>query len=149
MHSGQARQLADSAYADRAAALADGAARLGPLTEVDRANVERLDDPVVRRRVRHVVTEHRRVRACADALAAGDRAEVGRLMAESHRSMRDDFEISTPVIDALVERLAATPGVHGVRLTGAGFGGCVVALTERDALDQGWSVTPSPGAHLV
>ncbi|WP_371748960.1 hypothetical protein [Aquihabitans sp. G128] len=70
-------------------------------------------------------------------------------MAASHASLRDDFEVSTPVLDALVDRLAATPGVRGVRLTGAGFGGCVVALTEPGALDEGWLATAADGAHVV
>jgi galactokinase len=63
-------------------------------------------------------------------------------MAASHASLRDDFEVSTVALDALVARLAATPGVYGARLTGAGFGGCVVALAEPGALDEGWVVRP-------
>jgi len=69
-------------------------------------------------------------------------------MAASHASLRDDFEVSTSTLDALVDRLATTPGVLGARLTGAGFGGCVVALTEPGALDEGWSVRATGGAHL-
>ncbi len=64
-------------------------------------------------------------------------------MAASHASLRDDYEVSTPTLDALVERLSATPGVHGARLTGAGFGGCVVALTEPGALDRGLDRPPA------
>ena len=89
------------------------------------------------------------VRAVAAALPAGDLATVGEALAASHASLRDDFEVSTPILDALVDRLAATDGVIGVRLTGAGFGGCVVALTEPGALDEGWLVHASDGAHLV
>ena len=67
-------------------------------------------------------------------------------MAASHASNRDDFEASTPVVDALVDRLTATPGVFGARLVGGGFGGCVVALTEPGALTEGWRVQASAGA---
>ena len=84
----------------------------------------------------------------AEAFRTGDLAAAGRLMDEGHASFRDDFEASTPVVDALVERLGATPGVHGVRLTGGGFGGCVVALTEPGALDEGWTVRASAGASV-
>jgi galactokinase len=104
---------------------------------------------VTRRRAQHVVTENERVRAFVGALRAGDAPLAGRLMVESHRSLRDDFEVSTPALDALVDRLVATPGVHGARLTGAGFGGCVVALTDPGALDEGWTVRPCAGARLL
>jgi galactokinase len=70
-------------------------------------------------------------------------------MVASHRSLRDDFEVSTPTLDALVDQLAATPGVYGARLTGAGFGGCAVALCEPGSLTEGWVVRPVAGAHLV
>ena len=106
-----------------------------------------LTDPVLRRRARHVLTENARVRVFADALRRLDLPALGPLLAASHTSLRDDFEVSTPVLDALVERLVATPGVLGARLTGAGFGGCVVALTEPGALDVGWRVHAGPGAH--
>jgi galactokinase len=87
------------------------------------------------------VTENARVLAAGDALAAGDGEAVGRLMLESHASLRDDYEVSTPELDALVERLVAA-GAFGARLTGAGFGGCVVALAppgegERIAREAG------------
>ena len=154
VHSGQARSLATSAYAERAAALAAAAEALGrPLRLLAGpgalGELDAIEDPLVRRRARHAVSENLRVRALADALAAGDLAAAGGLLAESHRSMRDDLAISTPVVDALVARLAATPGVIGARLTGAGFGGCVVALAEPGALDEGWAVRPSPGARLL
>ncbi len=86
-------------------------------------------DPLVFRRARHVITENARTQAAADALAAGDIGTMGRLMAESHASMRDDFEITVPPIDALVEIVSAVVGPQGgARMTGGGFGGCVVAL---------------------
>lgn len=150
IHSGQARQLADSAYGERRAAVEAAEEVLGPLRLLrDPAAAEQLDDPVLRRRARHVIAENGRVRAFAAALADGDLGAAGALMAASHASLRDDFEVSTDVLDALVDRLQATDGVHGARLTGAGFGGCVVALTDPGALAEGWLVRPATGAHLT
>ncbi len=148
VHSGEARQLAGSAYAERREAVEAAEAVVRPLRLVrDVTALDVLDDRVLFRRARHVVTENARVRAFAEALAAGDLAIAGRLMAESHASLRDDFEVSTPALDRLVERLSAAPGVHGARLTGAGFGGCVVALTDPGALGEGWLVRASRGAR--
>ncbi|MGN6827015.1 galactokinase [Paucibacter sp. M5-1] len=87
-------------------------------------------DALVWRRARHVVSENARTLSAAEALAAGDLNRLGVLMAASHASMRDDFEITTPAIDQLVALIAAVIGTQGgVRMTGGGFGGCVVALT--------------------
>lgn len=149
VHSGQHRSLAGSAYAERRASCEDAAARIGSLRDADLDAVATITDPVIRRRARHVVTENRRVRDFVAALRAGDIADAGRLMVESHRSLREDFEVSTDALDALVDRLVATPGVHGARLTGAGFGGCVVAVTEPGVLDEGWTVRPCDGARLL
>ena len=87
------------------------------------------------RRCRHVVTENHRVLRIAAALEQGDLAAIGPLMAESHRSLRDDYEVSCPELDAMVEA-AAMPGVHGARMTGGGFGGCTVNLVDREAVDE-------------
>jgi len=95
----------------------------------DELDARRLPAPLDRR-VRHVVTENDRVLRAARALKAGDAALFGRLMNASHASMRDDFEISTPEIDALVDFAQREDGIFGARLTGGGFGGCVVALAE-------------------
>jgi galactokinase len=147
VHSGEARALAGSAYAERRAACERAAAIVGPLRDATLDDLAAITDDVVRRRARHVVTENRRVAGFADALRAGELTVAGTLMVESHASLRDDFEVSTPALDALVERLAATAGVHGARLTGAGFGGCAVALCEPGALREGWTVRPVAGAH--
>jgi galactokinase len=125
--SGETRALADSAYARRRAELEAGHPG----------------------RVRHVRTENERVLAFASALRRGDVAGAGRLMTESHASLRDDFEVSTAALDALVDRLTSVGGVHGARLTGAGFGGCVVALTDPGVLEDGWVVRPSAGARVL
>ena len=154
VHSGERRTLARSGYAARRAECEAAARGLGPLGALGPDAFLGLPDPLLRRRVRHVVTECDRVRWCAAAFRDGDVAEAGRLMTASHRSLRDDFEVSTPGLDALVDRLVATPGVHGARLTGAGFGGCVVALARPGAVDPtafatpAWRVRPSAGATV-
>jgi galactokinase len=152
VHSGQERELATSAYAARRAQLEAAQSIVGPLRDATLDDLADIDDAVVRRRARHVVSENARVLRFADALRAGDLQAAGRLMVEAHASFRDDFEASTPVIDALVDRLVATRGVYGARLTGGGFGGCVVALVEPGTPTDGWGrhwvVAPSAGAHL-
>jgi galactokinase len=91
--------------------------------------LERLPSPLDRR-VRHVVTENARVRQAAVALSAKDDARLGALLSASHRSLRDDYEVSTPELDRLVE-LAAAAGALGARLVGGGFGGSIIALGQR------------------
>ena len=149
--SGQRRELATSAYAERAGECQAAQRELGPLRSASLTDVAGLRDATVRRRARHVVTENGRVDELVAALSAGDRRTMAMLMAASHASLRDDFEVSTPVLDALVERLDSTDGVIGARLTGAGFGGCVVSLVERGApLPTDlvlWRVRPSAGAR--
>jgi galactokinase len=155
VHSGETRSLAASAYAERRAECEAAAIGLGPLGRVDAQVAGAIPDPVLRRRARHVASECERVRSFTAALRAGDLAGAGRLMSESHASLALDFEVSTPGLDALVESLVRRPGVFGARLTGAGFGGCVVALSETGALDTdsfrtpAWRVRAAPGAHLV
>jgi galactokinase len=149
VHSGQARTLAGSAYAERVAQCAAAEAEIGPLRLATVDDVAAIGDPLVRARARHVVTENARVRAFAAAMAAGDVAGAGRLMDESHASLAGDYAVSTPVLDALCDRLRSVPGVLGARLTGAGFGGCVVALCRPGALgDEGWRVRAVAGASV-
>ncbi|UQA58846.1 galactokinase [Polyangium aurulentum] len=88
-----------------------------------------LPEPV-RRRARHIVTENARTLLAAEALGRSDLAAFGARMIESHRSMRDDFEISAPELDVLVDAALGLPGVYGARMTGGGFGGCTVTLVE-------------------
>ncbi len=86
-------------------------------------------DPIAARRARHIVTENQRTLAATQALARGDLRVMGRLMAESHASMRDDFQITVPAMDKLVSILQHAVGEEGgARMTGGGFGGCAVAL---------------------
>jgi len=128
VHSGLPRALAESAYADRRRACEEVAARLGIRALRDASPQQVADEP----RARHVVSENARVLAAADALRGGDLAALGVLLRESHASLRDDFEVSTPELNLLVEALDRA-GAIGARLTGAGFGGCVVALATRAA----------------
>ncbi len=109
------------------------------LRDVSVADLEKhghLLPEVIFRRCRHIVTENDRTVRAADALAAGDLAEVGRLMAQSHASMRDDFEISCSEVDTMVGINAAQRGVFGARMTGGGFGGCTISLVAADAVDR-------------
>ena len=122
--------MAASAYAARRAACESAAARLEVDTLRDATLAQVVDDPIAR----HVVSENARVRAFADALARDDVDECGRVMLQSHASLRDDFAVSTPQLDLLVA-LAMEHGAYGARLTGAGFGGCIVALVPADEVD--------------
>jgi galactokinase len=131
VHSGVSRQLADSAYAERRAACEAVAARLDVRALRDATAEQVRDEPCAR----HVVSENARVLAAGAALAAGDTAALGPLLSESHRSLRDDFEVSTPELDVLVAALEEA-GALGARLTGAGFGGCVVALARAADAEQ-------------
>lgn len=101
-----------------------------PYSELDRADV--LPDPL-RRRARHVVTENERVLRAVKAIGDGNLPELGRLFYQSHKSMRDDYEVSVPAIDLLVDLASQEPGVYGARLTGGGFGGSIVALVHTGA----------------
>jgi galactokinase len=151
IHSGQARRLAGSAYGERRRQVEEAQRLVGPLRDVaDLASLDAIEDAVVRRRARHVVTENARARAFAEALRTGRPRDAGELMVASHASLRDDFEVSTEALDGLVRDITARPGVWGARLTGAGFGGCIVALCRVGALDpgpDGWRLRPSAGAR--
>ena len=123
------------AECDRALDGARGALgrRLASLSELADSDFERLAlvlDPVAFRRARHVVSENARVRALAQALAAGDLGRAGAALFASHESLRVDYEVTVPESDALVEDSRALPGCIGARMTGAGFGGCTVHLVE-------------------
>ncbi len=106
-----------------------GVAQLRDLTVADLPRLEALPEPLGRR-ARHVVTEDDRVRRAVGALRRGDLQELGRLFYESHRSMRDDYQVSVPEIDLIVDLARGQPDVYGARLTGGGFGGSVVLLAR-------------------
>lgn len=126
-HSGIERTLAGTAYTQRRRACEAAAARLGLPALRDATDPQVADDPIAR----HVVRENGRVLAAVDAMRRGDVATLGRLLCESHASLRDDYRVSLPELDRLVE-LALAHGAYGARLTGAGFGGCIVALVAPD-----------------
>ena len=113
-----------------AAARALGVASLRELVQADTPRIDRLPEPLDRR-VRHVMTENARVLGAVDAIVEGDLRRLGSLFRASHISMRDDYEVSLPAIDMLVEIADAQPDVYGARLTGGGFGGSIVAVAER------------------
>lgn len=130
--------LADGAYAQRLASCHKAAAALGvpalrdlPYEGLERA-LARLDDPVARKRVRHVVTENERVLRIEELLRAGRLRETGPLLTEGHVSLRDDYEVSCPELDLAVATARAA-GAYGSRMTGGGFGGSALALIDAAA----------------
>jgi len=144
--SGVERSLENTAYAQRRAELE----RALELVSAERSTaVEQEDlaglDGVSRRRLRHVVTENERVRAFAEALRQGDLEAAGRLLLQSHASLRDDYEVSIPELDLLVE-LAMEAEALGARLLGGGFGGAVLVLADaEDAEEVGRAVSAEYG----
>ena len=159
VHSGITRGLVEGAYNQRRLQCEAAAQHLGVAALRD-SSLEQLEaqrgtlDPVTFRRARHVITENARTLAAADALRAHDLAALGQLMAESHASMRDDFEITLPAIDALVAELQGLIGTAGgARMTGGGFGGAVVAVLAADRVaaivDQVTYRTPDGDTPLM
>lgn len=136
------RGLVDSEYNTRrkqceAAAKALGVNALRDASLVDLLQIKSSLDPLVFKRAHHVITENERTLKAAYALANGDYPLLSKLMTESHNSMRDDFEITVPAIDYLVKIIQDVIGNEGgVRMTGGGFGGCVVALVPKNKVDE-------------
>ncbi|MFI7002554.1 galactokinase [Nocardia sp. NPDC050175] len=165
---GQPHEHVDGGYAERRAQCEAAAAELGvpALRDIDAvAALDRIADEVLRRRARHVVTENARVLTVAEELRSGaDPRTIGPVLTQGHASLRDDFEVSTPALDAAVDAALAA-GAHGARMVGGGFGGSVIALVDRvdtDAVvaavrnrfaDAGFAeprtfvVGPAAGAH--
>jgi galactokinase len=140
LDTGTRRGLVDSAYNERRRQCESVSAHFGvpalrDVTSTDlAARAGELDDLSLRR-ARHVITENDRTVEAAEALATGDAARMGELMNASHSSLRDDFEVSSEALDVMVECARAAAGCHGARMTGAGFGGCAVALAEAGVAD--------------
>lgn len=138
------RELAASAYNTRRAECEEGvrivAARYPGIRALRDATLQQLQScqgvlsPVVYKRSHHVISEDDRVMQAAEALEQKRIDELGRLMAESHRSLREDYEVSSPELDLLVELANQAEGVRGARMTGAGFGGCTVNLVNSGAV---------------
>ncbi len=134
------RSLAGSAYNERRSQCEEGVAKLQvvlpevqALRDVTSSQLEEYKSmlsPVVYQRCRHVVSENERVLQTVVALGNNDLTTVGQLMNASHDSLRDDYEVSSPALDAMVETMRSVDGCYGARLTGAGFGGCAVALVK-------------------
>ncbi|MGH9186459.1 MAG: galactokinase, partial [Acidimicrobiales bacterium] len=126
-------RLVTGEYAVRRRQCEAAATALGvrALRDASPTDIDRLDDAVLRRRARHVVTENDRVLEVVARLRAGDVASIGPLLTASHESLRDDFEVSSPELDAAVDA-ALGAGAIGARMTGAGFGGCALALVGAD-----------------
>lgn len=133
--SGVRHRLSDGGYAARRADVEEAARRLGiaSLRDAEAADLSRLDG-VLARRARHVVGEIGRVGEAVAALEGGDLPALGRLLTASHRSLRDDFEVSVRELDEIVERASTLPGVHGARLIGGGFGGFALLLADAPRL---------------
>jgi galactokinase len=142
------RTLEGSGYAERVAECAAAEREIGPLREASLNDVGAIGDDTVRRRARHVVTENERVLAFAAAMGSGDFIGAGALMTASHRSLDADYGVSTPAMNTAVSELVATPGVLGARMTGGGFGGCVVAMCRPGTNVAGWGVAPSAGPSV-
>ena len=142
------RTLEGSEYADRVAECAAAEAVVGPLRDALPGDLARIDDDLVRARARHVVSENARVRAYVEALGAGDFTLAGSIMDEGHASLSRDFGTSTPQMDDAVARMRSVPGVWGARMTGGGFGGCVVAMCDPDCELDGWRVSPAGGPSV-
>jgi galactokinase len=170
--SGRRRDLRDSEYNERVQQCEEAARMLHvrKLRDLDPADFERRESSLPelhRRRARHVMGEMMRTREAASSLEAGALWRVGRCMNESHESLREDFEVSTPELDALVRIARSMHGVYGSRLSGAGFGGCTISLisnwavpgfleklpeeyrrqTREDA--SVWVLRPADGASLI
>jgi galactokinase len=167
---GTSHTHADGGYGDRRRECEEAAVRLGvpALRDVpDVAALAALDDDVLRRRARHIVTENARVLEIVRVLrGAADPRSIGPVLSEGHASLRDDFEISTPELDACVDAALAA-GAHGARMVGGGFGGSAVVLVDRDRAGaiaeavryrfaqagyiapRTFDVVPSAGAHRL
>ncbi|MFP4395254.1 MAG: galactokinase [Anaerolineales bacterium] len=132
------RGLVDSAYNERRSQCEAAARFFGvpALRDVSREEFEaRAGElaPITRRRARHVITENARTLQAVAAMRAGNPIEMGRLMRASHLSLRDDFEVSSDALNAMVASALEAPSCYGARMTGAGFGGCAVALVQAEA----------------
>jgi galactokinase len=138
---GKPRALTDSAYNERrsqceAASVAMGVATLRDATLADLDAQRAVMDPLIYRRAMHVITENGRCQDFKKVLEAGDIGAIGELMRASHESLRHDYEVSSPELDAMAEAAWVAPGCVGARMTGAGFGGACVALVREDLLAQ-------------
>lgn len=142
INSKKPRALAESAYNQRRAECSEALRiiqlhrPIQNLVEANETDLELLHDPILKQRTRHAITEHQRVKESAEALRNGDLAQFGALMSASHVSLRDDYEVSCAELDLIVESLLKSEDCIGARMTGAGFGGCCIALVRSNAIDR-------------
>ena len=152
IHSGSNRKLSSSAYNERLEQTIQAAKLCGKekLRDVTLAEIASFDDALLQRRAKHVICENDRVIAAVSALENDDLEQLGKLMVASHISLRDDYEVSSPALDKLVDT-ALQAGAKGARLTGAGFGGCIVALLEdgQEKAQIKAILDKNPDAYLV
>jgi len=141
--------LQGSEYGERVRQCNSAESIIGPLRSASIDMLELIEDPTIAQRAHHVITENQRVREFAQALAAHDFGHAGQLMNEGHTSLARDFATSTSVMDKAAKEIQSIPGVFGARMTGGGFGGCVVALCRHDADVPGWTVSAVDAARLV
>ncbi|MDD7592734.1 MAG: galactokinase [Peptoniphilaceae bacterium] len=149
LNTNKRRELKDSKYNERRAECATALKELNRLLrekgeapreflcDFSEDELNWLDglDPVIAKRARHVITENARVQAMIDAFADSRLEDAGQILNDGHRSLRDDYEVTGPHLDAIVEAAQSAEGCYGARMTGAGFGGCAIALVRQDAVD--------------
>ncbi|MGC6530526.1 MAG: galactokinase [Candidatus Puniceispirillaceae bacterium] len=137
IHSGSSRKLSASLYNERLAETSEAARQMGynSLRNAKEEDLTKLSDPVLIARSRHVISENARVHTAKAALKIADMGALGLAMTESHISLREDYEVSSDALDHLVSTIISQ-GAYGARLTGAGFGGCIVALLDEMTADD-------------
>jgi galactokinase len=143
------RKLASSSYTKRVAQCNAAEQIVGPLRLANLLSLASITDETIFRRARHVVSENQRVRDFAAMMRTGDLKSAGQLMIESHNSLDGDFETSTPQMNSAVAAAIAQPGVFGARMTGGGFGGCIVILADITAKVDGWQVRAVNAASQI
>jgi galactokinase len=143
------RKLASSSYTERVAQCNAAEHIVGPLRLANLLSLASITDETIFRRARHVVSENQRVRDFAAMVHTGDLKSAGQLMIESHNSLDGDFETSTPQMNSAVAAAIAQPGVFGARMTGGGFGGCIVILADITAKVDGWQVRAVNAASQI
>jgi galactokinase len=146
MNTNKKRQLADSKYNERRGECMTGLAilqahtKINALCELSPSEFEKragtITDAVIRKRVKHCVYENDRVKKAVTALEKGDLTLLGKLLCESHVSLRDDYEVTGVELDTLYEEAIRADGCIGARMTGAGFGGCAIAIVHKDSVKQ-------------
>ena len=147
MNTNKVRKLADSKYNERRGQceqalqlLQDNSVKIGALCELSPADWQKyssfVKDPVLNKRARHCIAENQRVKDAASVLKAGDLVELGQLLNASHKSLKEDYEVTGIELDTLAETAQKQEGCLGARMTGAGFGGCAIALVHKDKIDN-------------